>query len=62
MKNEPLDFVGVDYAVDNREVEKEIFPLAQEKGIGILNYVPSRVWRCRNGPPSSTPARGPSSS
>ena len=40
MKNEPLDFVGVDYAVDNREVEKEIFPLAQEKGIGILNYVP----------------------
>jgi len=40
MKNEPLDFVGVDYAVDNREVEHEIFPLAQEKGIGILNYVP----------------------
>ncbi len=40
MKNEPLDFVGVDYAVDNREVEKEIFPLAQEKGIGILVYVP----------------------
>ena len=40
MKNEPLDFVGVDYAVDNREVEKEIFPLAQEKGIAVLNYVP----------------------
>jgi aryl-alcohol dehydrogenase-like predicted oxidoreductase len=40
MKNEPLDFVGVDYAVDNREVEKEIFPLAQDKGIGIFNYVP----------------------
>ncbi len=40
MKNEPLDFVGVDYAVDNREVEKEIFPLAQERKIGILNYVP----------------------
>lgn len=40
MKNEPLDFVGVDYAVDNREVEKDIFPLAQERGIGILNYVP----------------------
>jgi len=40
MKNEPLDFVGVDYAVDNREVEKDIFPLAQEKGIAVLNYVP----------------------
>lgn len=40
MKTEPIDFVGVDYAVDNREGEKEIFPLAQEKGIGIFNYVP----------------------
>lgn len=40
MKNEPLDFVGVDYAVDNRDVEKEIFPLAQERGIAVLNYVP----------------------
>ncbi|MEZ5417426.1 MAG: aldo/keto reductase [Vicinamibacterales bacterium] len=40
MKNEPLDFVGVDYAVDNREVEREIFPIAQDKGIGIFNYVP----------------------
>lgn len=40
MKNEPLDFVGVDYAVDNREVEKEIFPLARDKGIAVLNYVP----------------------
>lgn len=40
MKTEPLDFVGVDYAVDNREVEKDIFPLAQDKGIGIFNYVP----------------------
>lgn len=40
MKNEPLDFVGVDYAVDNREVEREIFPLAQERKIGVLVYVP----------------------
>lgn len=40
MRTEPLDFIGVDYAVDNREVEREIFPLAQEKGIGVLNYVP----------------------
>jgi len=40
MKTEPLDFVGVDYAVDNREVEKEIFPIARDKGIAVLNYVP----------------------
>ncbi len=40
MKNGPLDFIGVDYAVDNRDVENEIFPLARDKGIAVLNYVP----------------------
>ena len=28
MRNEPLDFIGVDYAVDNRDVEETILPLA----------------------------------
>jgi aryl-alcohol dehydrogenase-like predicted oxidoreductase len=36
----PLDFIGVDYAVDNREAAREILPLAQEKGIAVLVYVP----------------------
>jgi len=40
MRNEPLDFIGVDYAVDNRSVEEEILPLAQERGIGVLVYLP----------------------
>lgn len=40
MKSEPLDFIGVDYAVDNREVETTILPLAQEKKIGVLIYAP----------------------
>jgi len=40
MQREPLDFVGVDYAVDGREVENTILPLAQEKGIAVLAYAP----------------------
>src|SRR5688572_31624520 len=31
MRAEPLDFIGVDYAVDNRSVEDTILPLAMER-------------------------------
>jgi aryl-alcohol dehydrogenase-like predicted oxidoreductase len=47
MRNEPLDFIGIDYAIDNRDVETSILPLAQERGIGVLVYVPfgrTRLW------------------
>lgn len=47
MRNEPLDFIGTDYAVDNREVEDVILPLAMERGIAVLNYAPfgrTRLW------------------
>jgi len=40
MRNEPLDFIGIDYAVDNRDVETTILPLAMERKIGVLVYVP----------------------
>ena len=40
MRNEPLDFIGVDYALDAREVEATILPLAIERKIGVLVYVP----------------------
>ncbi len=40
MRREPLDFIGIDYAVDNRSAEETILPLAQEQGIGVLVYVP----------------------
>jgi aryl-alcohol dehydrogenase-like predicted oxidoreductase len=40
MRNEPLDFIGVDYAVDGREVEDKILPLAHERKIGVLAYAP----------------------
>jgi aryl-alcohol dehydrogenase-like predicted oxidoreductase len=47
MRNEPIDFIGVDYAVDNRSAEDTILPLAQDRGIGVLVYVPfgrTRLW------------------
>ena len=47
MRNEPLDVVGVDYAIDNREVETTILPLARERRIGVLAYAPfgrTRLW------------------
>jgi aryl-alcohol dehydrogenase-like predicted oxidoreductase len=40
MRREPLDFIGVDYAIDNREAEQVIFPLARERKIGVLVYAP----------------------
>ena len=40
MRNEPIDFIGIDYAADNRGVEEKILPLAIEKKIGVLVYAP----------------------
>ncbi len=47
MRDESVDFIGVDYAVDNRESAESVLPLAQELGIGVLAYVPfgrTRLW------------------
>ena len=47
MRNEPIDFIGIDYAIDNREVEQTILPLAIERKIGVLVYAPfgrTRLW------------------
>ena len=40
MRNEPIDFIGVDYAIDNRNVEQTLLPLAQQRKIGVLVYLP----------------------
>ena len=48
MRNEPIDFIGVDYAVDNRHAEERILPLARDQGIGVLVYAPfgrTRLWQ-----------------
>jgi aryl-alcohol dehydrogenase-like predicted oxidoreductase len=47
MRSEPLDFVGLDYAIDNRSVEERLLPAAADRGIGVLVYVPfgrGRLW------------------
>jgi len=47
MRDYPIDFIGIDYAVDNREAAERIFPLAQDLGIAVLVYLPfgrSRMW------------------
>lgn len=36
----PLDFIQVDYSIDNRGAAEEILPLAQEKGVAVLINVP----------------------
>lgn len=48
MREYPLDFIGIDYAVDNRAAEEEILPLAQEREIGVMVYLPfgrTRMWQ-----------------
>lgn len=40
MRNEALDFIGIDYAIDNRDVEETILPLAAERKIAVMVYVP----------------------
>lgn len=47
MRDYPIDFVGIDYAIDNRVAEDVIFPLAQDEGIAVMVYLPfgrSRMW------------------
>ena len=47
MRKYPIDFIGVDYAVDNRVSAERILPLAEDLGIAVLVYVPfgrTRLW------------------
>jgi aryl-alcohol dehydrogenase-like predicted oxidoreductase len=40
MRNEPIDFIGVDYDIGNRHVEEKILPLALERKIGVVAFFP----------------------
>lgn len=40
MRKETLDFIGVDYAIDNRHAEATILPLAQDRKMGVFAYAP----------------------
>jgi len=48
MRTEPIDFIGVNYAVDDRKAAEEIFPVAVDRGIAVMVYVPfgrTRLWQ-----------------
>jgi len=48
MRSEPLDFIGTDYAIDERHAEQTILPLARDRGIAVLVYAPfgrTRLWQ-----------------
>jgi len=47
MRKEPIDFIGIDYAIDAREAEESILPVAQERKIAVMVYQPfgrNRLW------------------
>jgi aryl-alcohol dehydrogenase-like predicted oxidoreductase len=48
MRTEKLDFIGTNYAIDDRFAEETILPLARDRGIAVLVYAPfgrTRLWR-----------------
>jgi aryl-alcohol dehydrogenase-like predicted oxidoreductase len=40
LRTQRMDFMEVDYAIDNRDVEQRILPLAQERGVAVLAALP----------------------
>ncbi len=47
MRNLPLDFIGIDYAVDNLSAAERLFPIARDRGIAVMVYMPfgrTRLW------------------
>lgn len=54
MNRRPLDFIGIDYAIDNRTMEERILPLARDLGMAVLVYAPfgrTRLWELVRGKP-----------
>jgi aryl-alcohol dehydrogenase-like predicted oxidoreductase len=48
MRSEPIDFIGTNYAIDDRDAERTILPLARDRGIAVLVYAPfgrTRLWK-----------------
>ncbi len=54
MRREALDFIQVDYALDNRGSAERILPLAQERGMGVMINLPfgrDRLFNATRGKP-----------
>jgi len=48
MRSESLDFIGTDYAIDERHAEATILPVARDRGVAVLVYAPfgrTRLWQ-----------------
>ena len=54
MRRYPLDFIQVDYSIDDRDAERVIFPVALERGVAVLVNLPlgraSLISRARGKP------------
>ncbi|MCP6059548.1 aldo/keto reductase, partial [Klebsiella pneumoniae] len=54
LRDEPLDFLQVNYAVDNRAAAERVLPLAAEKGVAVMVNVPfgrDRLFKAVQGKP-----------
>jgi aryl-alcohol dehydrogenase-like predicted oxidoreductase len=40
MRNEPIDFIGINYDVSSRKAEETLLPLAQQRKIGVMAFFP----------------------
>lgn len=40
MRTHKMDWVQVNYSIDNRSAEEEVFPLAQQQGVAVMLNVP----------------------
>jgi len=40
MRKHKMDWVQINYSIDNRSAEEEVFPLAQEQGVAVMLNVP----------------------
>ncbi len=40
LRTEPMDFLQIDYAIDNRNVEERILPLALDRGVAVMTNLP----------------------
>lgn len=48
MRTQKFDFIGTNYAIDDRFAEETILPLARDRGIAVLVYAPfgrTRLWK-----------------
>ena len=54
MRRETLDFIQIDYALDNRNAAERILPLARERGMAVMINLPfgrGRLFRATQGKP-----------